>query len=246
MGVALSFFAAGTVAGPTISGVLLKLVGYWATWSVPMAALIIDIIARLIMIVSRAETRSSPSSDPPAKSGPEPQVEEESSLLATNSQSYQSILSSASSSTSEKETEPRSFYRIMLSDAAVLTGLAGCLLHSSLLTNFENTIPLHVHKIFGWGSLPSGLLFLSLQAPNIILGPVCGWIRDRVGTRYPATVGWAIIAPFLCLLGTPGDDRFSWADEKTIGQAITITSLIAIGAFGSLVQGAGPMEFGGM
>lgn len=247
MGVALSFSTAGTIAGPTISGPLLRLVGYWPTWTVPIVALAIDLIARLVMIDPRSEASSTSASDSPAKFPADlSQVEERACLLATPSDSSQSMTPDTETSSNKDKPETRNFYRTMLSTSGVLTGLAGCLLYTILITSFENTIPLHVRDTFGWGSLPAGLMFLCLQAPNIILGPVSGRVRDHVGTRYPAAVGWAIMAPLLWLLGTPGDPRFPWADAKTYGPVITISCLIGVGAFGSLVQGAGPMEFSGL
>lgn len=114
------------------------------------------------------------------------------------------------------------------------------------MTSFQNTIPLHVREVFGWGSLETGLLFFCLQIPNILFGPVCGWIRDRVGVRYPMAAGWALVAPLLWLLATPGDGRFPWAKAETHGPAITISSLVGIGTVGSLLQGAGPTVLTGL
>ncbi|EYE90815.1 MFS transporter [Aspergillus ruber CBS 135680] len=220
LGVVLSFVTAGTISGPTVSGVLLKLVGYWPTWLVPMAVLVLDMLARMLMIEA---------------SKPTPSDEERTGLLPA---------SRPASSDQEGSTAPSTsnFYRIMLLDSRVLTGLAGCLLYSSLMANFDTTIPLHVRETFHWDSLPTGLMFLCLQIPNVIFNPVSGWVRDKIGVRYPMTVGWALMAPLLFLLGMPGDERFAWVNGGHHGVVITVTCLLGIGALGSLLHGAGPME----
>ncbi|PVH81343.1 MFS general substrate transporter [Cadophora sp. DSE1049] len=239
MGVVLSFSACGMITGPTISGVLLKLVGYWLTWIVPIVVLFIDVVARLLMIEPSAEKDVS-AHDCPANTQEVSDIDEESTtLLASRACSYQTIVPQVNpESSSEKHAS--NFYRTMLLDTGVLTGLASCVLYSTILTSFENTLPLHTRRVFGWDSLPTGIMFFCLQMPFIFLGPLCGWVRDRFGLRYPSVAGWAAMVPFLCLLGTPGNDSFPWA--AAAGPAITISSLVTIGSFNTLVQGSGPME----
>jgi MFS family permease len=50
MGISMSFVMIGTVGGPIIAGTVLELQGYWAAWSIPLVALAVNIIARLVMI----------------------------------------------------------------------------------------------------------------------------------------------------------------------------------------------------
>jgi MFS family permease len=57
MGIVTSFAHAGIISGPMVSGFLFGLAGYWAAWSVPLAVLTVDIIARLIMVERPYETR---------------------------------------------------------------------------------------------------------------------------------------------------------------------------------------------
>lgn len=53
MGIAMSFVTAGIVGGPMVGGTMFQLFGYWPAWSVPLIVLVLDIIARLIMIEPR-------------------------------------------------------------------------------------------------------------------------------------------------------------------------------------------------
>jgi hypothetical protein len=77
----------------------------------------------------------------------------------------------------------RGFYSIMLRDPRVLSGLLNSLTTSAVVAGFDTTLPLHVRNAFGWESLPAGMMFLCLQIPAILLGPVAGSIRDRHGVR---------------------------------------------------------------
>lgn len=247
-GVALSFSSAGMISGPAISGVLLRLVGYWPTWTVPIAVLAIDVIARLVMVEAKAkESASGPnfSIQDPEDSASD---EERTRLLAGTPTPYQTIFPRVGSDTGrEPHTQhTKNFYHTMLLDIGVLTGLAGCVLVTALITSFENTFPLHARRTFGWDSLPTGLMFLSLQTPGVILGLPCGWVRDRFNIRYTSTVGWATLFPFMWLVGTPGNEHYPWAQATANGPAITTASLIAIGGLCTLVQGFGVTELSGI
>ena len=79
----------------------------------------------------------------------------------------------------------------------------------------------------------------------MFLGPVVGWLRDRVGARGPATVGWVLSAPFLWLLGVPGDKKFPWASPETNGEAIFLTGLVSLGIVFTLIRGGGTMQLVG-
>ncbi|KAJ5115513.1 hypothetical protein NUU61_001272 [Penicillium alfredii] len=61
----------------------------------------------------------------------------------------------------------------------------------------QPTLPLHVHDVFHRGSFSVGMLFAGLQEPVVLLSVPVGWLRDRVGTRFPATVGFCTLLPLL-------------------------------------------------
>ncbi|KAJ5272890.1 hypothetical protein N7478_008015 [Penicillium angulare] len=48
-----SFFVSGLLFGPMAAGTLLDLVGYWMTWMVPIAILVVDMIMRVVMIENK-------------------------------------------------------------------------------------------------------------------------------------------------------------------------------------------------
>ena len=74
------------------------------------------------------------------------------------------------------------------------------------------------------------------------LGPFTGWLRDRVGLRWPTTLGWVLIAPLLWFSGVPGDSDFLGIGADSRGQGAFIATIIAIGTVTSLVRGAGTFQ----
>lgn len=133
------------------------------------------------------------------------------------------------------------FYICVFRHPRFLTAQYAYMLFSLLLSSLEATLPLHVQNAFGWGSFGAGMMFLGVQMPGILLGPIVGWLRDRVGTRHPTWIAFALLAPDMWLLGTPGDVRFPWAMGQR-GRAIYTASVICIGVFTNLLNGVGLIE----
>jgi len=68
---------------------------------------------------------------------------------------------------------------------------------------FDAVLPLHLKDIFDFNSLTSGAMFSALAIPEIILGPVSGWIVDKYGSKFCALLGFISLCPLLCLLVIP-------------------------------------------
>ncbi|OQD86037.1 hypothetical protein PENANT_c008G00573 [Penicillium antarcticum] len=179
MGLMLSFANSGTISGPVISGLLLEATGYWATWSVPILVLTVDLIARVVMI------------EPPPKALPSPNIASTGFSPLEISGEEQDGLS-----------EENSFWRIILFDGRVVTCLLITGMSVTVTGSFEATLPLYVQENFGWGSSTVGMLFSGLVIPGLIIGPLAGWVRDRIGARIPAVFGAILQATVLIAMGT--------------------------------------------
>lgn len=214
MGFIMSCINAGVIMGPMVSGLLYEAVGYWVTWSVPVAILIIDIIARLLMI----ET-------PRGSSAKGTETE---SLLSPQEPQHVPV--------------ERNFWRVMLTDIRAITALLICIWGSALNASLGATIPLYVQRTFEWGPSRTGLLFLLLAVPGLIVGPLVGWLRDRVGTRLPSTVTIAVQGIALALLGLVASSHFnrSGVDQQT--QSLYITCIAMLGLIKPGLDGNGPVE----
>lgn len=248
-GLSMSFVSAGVVAGPAVAGAVLELAGYWTAWSIPLGLLLLDTIMRSVMIETpKAPSTTTKSSSPTPTLSGEPS--EASALLQhtrnqlynmnTIDPDYEPWHDIGPEPDPDPDPEP-GFYETMLTDPRVLVGLANTVLSSALLASFDTTLPLHLRNTFGWGSLPAGIMFLSLHLPFILLGPLAGWVRDRAGLRYPTTVGWALLAPVMWLIGVPGSGTFA-PDSPVNTETMFIFAIVVFGVVVPFVWGVGFLQ----
>ncbi|KAL5337599.1 major facilitator superfamily domain-containing protein [Aspergillus crustosus] len=236
LGTAMSFITTGIFAGPMVSGVLLQLLGYWPAWSAALLLLGVDILARLLMIERK-----------PLATNPTEATDERAALLPQGDESSPNENHAGQDTTVNQENPAgpvshHGFYRIMLCNPRVLAGLFNTLYLSMVLAAFDTTLPLHVRAIFGWDSLPVGLLFFALQVPSIVSGPAIGHLRDRTGLRWPTTIGCALMVPLLWLLGVPGTELPWGRLEGSAGEAVYITAIVGLGIALAFTRGAGSIQ----
>ncbi|KAF7171149.1 hypothetical protein CNMCM5623_003578 [Aspergillus felis] len=234
--------AVGLSAGPMVSGVLFKLGGYWTAWTSAFAILLVDIVLRLLMLensrkkrglIAEKQSDSSPADE--ASRG------ENSPLLYPDNDTSTAPRATAAPETIEEKTGLQ-YYVYMFQHRRFVSGVLGYFVFAILISSFDTTLPLHVRDAFDWDSMPAGLMFLALQGPGIALSPLCGWLKDRVGTRIPTTIGFLGLAPLMWLLGVPGDKRFPWANEGDRGQIIYAMDVTAVGIVSVLLNGVGILE----
>ena len=90
-----------------------------------------------------------------------------------------------------------------LSDPRLLVALLLAFVQATLLATFDATIPTEAEQLFGFDSLHAGLLFIALDVPYLLLGPVAGWAVDKYGTKPAAVLGFGYLVPVLVLLRLP-------------------------------------------
>ncbi|KOS37393.1 hypothetical protein ACN38_g11818 [Penicillium nordicum] len=217
MGLMMSFANSGTISGPAISGLLYESVGYWVLWSIPLLVLTIDLVARVLMVDNLSEALPSDRT-----------LETDNVPLLYGSEENPSGIGGV--------------WRILLCNGRVLTCLLITFSSMSVSTSLHATLPLYIHKQFGWGSSASGLLFAGFVIPGVLLGPFAGWVRDKYGARYPVVVGAILQALVLSLSGVAGGDRFSWSGAQNAGKVIYSVCLITIGILRPFVSGIAPAE----
>ncbi len=71
------------------------------------------------------------------------------------------------------------FYLLLFRQRRIVAATFCSLTFAIIVTSFDATIPLHVQGVFGWGSFAAGMMFVALQAPGAVFGPLCGWLRDQ-------------------------------------------------------------------
>ncbi|KAB8232380.1 major facilitator superfamily domain-containing protein [Aspergillus alliaceus] len=230
---------AGTSAGPMLSGVLFQLASYWAAWSSAFAVIAADIAFRLLMLEN-------------------PRPNENCVLMSYYAEATTGDSCPHGSSDSERvpflrdkdddsttmsdKPAPPSFYRCVFSKPNFVGGVYSSFIFGLLLTAFNATLPLHVREVFHSGGMPSGLLFAALQAPRIVMAPLVGWLKDRVGTRFPTVFAFVGLTPLILFLGVPGNEQFAVANTSQRGQVMYVVLMIFIGFEFAFLNNAGAIE----
>ncbi|KAK6540422.1 hypothetical protein TWF694_009218 [Orbilia ellipsospora] len=226
-GFALGCSNMGALAGPVLSGLLLEYSGYWMTWTSVLLVLALDIVMRCIM-VEKKKAQPEFVKDTDGCRYPVGEPREDSALLSDSSvESYDAT--ERPHDKKQPDLSTIEFYKLVLSQRGVIIGLSASVVYASMLASYSTTIPAHVKIAFGWGSGPTGILFAAMQAPAIVMSPLCGWLRDVVGTRKPATAGYAILAILLFLLGAADQEQFPWAASRESMIATYVVAVVGIG-----------------
>lgn len=239
-GLVTSFVTSGVIAGPVISGTVLEVWGYWHAWSIPIGMLAVDFMARLALI-EKKKSSSTRSDSPRSPSGINRKaarhINETTGLLSSTNDSH--TAENDKTNTSHDTHSGQGFYQSMLTDIRVLTALLNNLVFSIMISGFDTTLPLHCRSEFGSGTFSVSMIFLALQSPALILNPVIGWLRDRVGVRYPTTAGWFLLAPLLWLLG---NSQFKGVMPDTMAIPIFVATILSIGIISVFIRGADTIQ----
>ncbi|KAJ9262318.1 hypothetical protein DTO195F2_3705 [Paecilomyces variotii] len=259
MGTVNSFISAGFIVGPVVSGFLFEALGYWPTWAAPFGVLMLDFIARLLMVVEKSDKEvparppssysSSSSSSFCSSKGtiatPSSEATEDRTLLSETGSSYHSFPESIQTQDPPDDltpTPPRSFYRDYLNKSRVLTALLISSLSIFISSTLDTTLPLHVQEAFNWGTSATGLMFFCLQASTLVISPLSGWLYDVIGPKYPITISLVCLIPLIWVLGIPGAEQFPSANGEIMGPTLYITAVIGIGAIMPFINGIGMLE----
>ncbi|CAI7594520.1 unnamed protein product [Penicillium glandicola] len=220
----------GTSGGPLVAGILFDIGGYWVAWSSVLFVIVFDVILRCLML---EKSRDRGESVRAKRDGQDPERE----VLLPSPDSEERI-----SSQGVSEKTGIHFYLCLCSNGRFVGGVVSYFCYAVLTASFDTTLPLHVRDTFHWGSLPAGLLFAAFQGPAVFFSVPVGWLKDRVGTRYPTTIGFALLVPLVWLIGVPGDERFPWACNDKIGSIIYSAAVTGIGVVICLLNGVGMVE----
>ena len=120
------------------------------------------------------------------------------------------------------ETKPKRRlppFLYLLKSRRLLSSCMGCLIQSILLTSFDSTVPLFVHRTFHWDSIGAGLVFLPIAIP-VFFAPIIGIMSDRYGPRWLCAGGFLATAPMEILLRLITHD--------SIGQKVLFCALLFI------------------
>jgi MFS family permease len=190
-----SFIAVGELGSPFLGGVLYKVGGYHVVFGVSFAALAIDFLMRALLIETKLLSPDSSHANQLEQAVPGPVDQTESDPLLQDQQP----------STPPLHDKPR-YLPIFhcVQDHQLLAALLLTFVQAFIIGSYDATLTTEAASLFNFTSLESGVLFLCLGLPNLILAPLAGLAVDRFGAKTVATAGFAFLAPSLALLRLPG------------------------------------------
>ncbi|KAL8834963.1 MAG: hypothetical protein Q9176_007191 [Flavoplaca citrina] len=213
VGSIFGFISIGELAAPVLGGVVYKKAGYPGVFGIGLTILAIDFIMRLLLIEKKTAAKWEKQDngtedytnrqDDGTATGEDGDDNEEEPLLRKKEEDNYKVPDGQSKVV-------RSFPILyILKDPRLLVALLLAFNQATLLATYDATIPTEAEELFGFDSLKSGLLFIALVLPYLLLGPVAGWLVDRYGPKPAAVLGFGYLVPVLILLrlarpgGTP-------------------------------------------
>jgi MFS family permease len=216
----------GILVSPLLGGIVYEHAGYNAVFGIAYALIGLDVVLRLLLVEKKVAARWNLDAGPVAANA-------ESGLGMTSTDTPKSGTpdpEKASPATSDQPEVDTTKYRqrrrdrlppvlSLLYSRRLWAALLASLLQASLITSFDSVLTIHAANVFGWNSTGAGLLFLPVVIPGF-LAPLFGWLSDKYGGRYFATVGFLCACPPLVCL------RF--VDENSMKDKVLLCALLAV------------------
>ena len=253
VGSIFGFISIGELAAPVLGGVVYKQAGYGGVFGLGFAILAVDFIMRALLIEKKTARRWTEKGGAEDQDG---QVEcptqgqegtghedhqQNASTAHDEADESAPLLNKPSSSSSSSSNpwkippnQPRPIRNFPLlyplSSPRLLTALLLALVQATLLSTFDATLPTQAQSLFSFSSLSSGLLFIALVLPYLLLGPLAGWFVDKYGTKPAAVIGFGYLVPVLVSL------RF--VEEGGKSEVIKFCALLSLCGVGLAVIGS--------
>jgi MFS family permease len=219
----------GILISPLLGGIVYEHAGYNAVFAMAYALIGLDIVLRLLLVEKKVAARW----DPDACAQAPVAANEELGVSMTSNDTPMSRTSdpekSAPDTTNQPEVDPTEYRQrvrdrlppvlSLLYSRRLWAALLSSLLQAALMTSFDSVLTIHAANVFGWTSTGAGLLFLPIVIPGF-LAPFFGWLSDKFGGRYFATVGFLCACPPLVCL------RF--VDENSMKDKVLLCALLAV------------------
>ncbi|OTA83149.1 hypothetical protein M434DRAFT_84084 [Hypoxylon sp. CO27-5] len=221
VGSIFSFISVGELMAPVIGGVLYEKTGYSGVFGVASGVLGLDFLMRLLVVEKKTAAKYYGEQPPDLRD--EQQHTHNGYVTAPHDEDggdreegpveSDALLSNKKQDDEDPykiHYEPNRIVRalpilICFRSPRLIVGFSLAFVQASLLAVFDATIPTEAQSLFGFTSLQAGLLFIALDIPYLVLGPVAGWAVDRYGTKLASVVGFGYLVPVLILLRLPSD-----------------------------------------
>jgi MFS family permease len=206
MGTIFSVVSVGELAAPVLGGILYDKTGFVGVFGLSAGILTIDFAMRLFVVEKKVAARfEDPKHD--ASNGCIDQADnvpddrspasEEAPLLQKAEADYYTI------PPNQNKLIKALPIIYCLSSPRLLTALLLAFMQALIVGTFDATVPTEAQSLFDFSSLTSGLLFIALDIPYLVFGPLAGWAVDRYGPKPASVFGFGYLAPVLILLRLP-------------------------------------------
>ncbi|KAI0973712.1 major facilitator superfamily domain-containing protein [Xylaria arbuscula] len=240
IGSIFSFISVGELMAPVIGGILYEKTGYAGVFGVGAAILALDFLMRLLVIEKRTAAKYDKSArdgegnprcagsrmDPEGDDRSHEASEEDTLLPKKEDEAYKIL------------KEPNKLIRalpilICFQNPRLVMSLCLAFVQATLLAVFDATIPTEAQTLFQFSPLKAGLIFIALDVPYLLLGPVAGWAVDRYGTKSAAVLGFGWMVPVLILLRLPPEELLPVSRNIVLYCAILALNGIGLAVIGS-------------
>ncbi|XXH01629.1 hypothetical protein Hte_007989 [Hypoxylon texense] len=259
VGSIFSFISVGQLMAPVVGGILYDTIGYAGVFAVGAGVLGLDFCMRLLVVEKKVAAKyddesgvvsshqneedeednrrgygTMVGSDGQEESGDPGSIPEE----AGESDSLLSSKDDDDEQTYKITHEPNRIVRaipilVCFRSPRLLAGFGLAFVQAALLAVFDATVPTEAQSLFNFTSLQAGLLFIALDVPYLVMGPVGGWAVDRYGTKFAAVVGFGYLVPVLILLRLPSDRLLSGTSNIVLYCAMLALNGVGLAIIGS-------------
>ncbi|KAI0154020.1 major facilitator superfamily domain-containing protein [Pestalotiopsis sp. NC0098] len=239
MGVIFSTISVGELVAPVLGGVLYDKAGYGGVFGLAVGIIGIDFVMRLFLIEKKTAAKYDSSLVDGAASAREHDARNGETDGGEAAGEEDALLPGKSEEEVYKiKHEPSKLVRAIpilycLRNPRLLMALVLSLVQATLLAVFDATVPTEAQTLFGFNSLKAGLLFIALDIPYLILGPVAGWAVDKYGTKPVAVFGFAWLVPVLVLLRLPTEGLESGKNNIMLYCAMLALNGVGLAVIGS-------------
>ncbi|POS83250.1 hypothetical protein EPUL_003929 [Erysiphe pulchra] len=217
LGVALSsvfgFVSVGQLIAPVIGGIVYQHLGEGWVFSIGFILLFIDLVMRILIVEKKVVKRYKWDKISPLLQDDVIPSSETSPLISNKDPSNIDVTKWKLPSNVPSWFSKLPILYLTVTSPRILASLLLSFTHAVTLAIFDATLPLQGLDLFSFTSRSTGLMFVPLVLPYLLISPVIGAFIDRYGTKLPTVLGLLILALPLTLFSivkavSPGGEGY--------------------------------------